>query len=94
MQRRTGTSSLYTLHWIPVREVDTHDAPPYDTSVVTPTTPMTHKERLSEIDLHLAAENDSRVYTRVEGDAPLTREEIRRIVEQNADLERAAREDQ
>lgn len=91
VQHRQGTSSLYTLHWSRRHPQDTSDATPYDTSDAPPTTLVTHKERLSEIDKHRGAQSDSRVHLRTAGDNPLTREEIRRIREQHADLERQVR---
>lgn len=88
---RTGTSSLYTLRWRPTRKVDTNVTTPHDTHVVTPTTPMSHRNRQNEIENHPSVQSDTNVHVREPGDARLTREEIRQIRRQAADIERSAR---
>ena len=79
IQTRTGTSCLYTLHWYPSYPHDKNVVSTYDTSVVRGTTPVAYKERQSEIDKHQPAKYDTDVARRTPGDAPLTREQIRKI---------------
>jgi DNA-binding transcriptional MocR family regulator len=79
VRNRHGTSSVYTLHWYPSYPHDKNGQGTYDTGVVTPTTPVSYKERLSEIEKHQPAKYDTFVARRTEGDAPLTREQIRHL---------------
>jgi DNA-binding transcriptional MocR family regulator len=96
IQTRSGTSSLYTLRWVTrspgcvtrVASADTDVTPTYDTSVVRGTTPVTHKERQSEIDIGGSVTSDNAVHARAPGDAPLTREEIRQIRDRHAAIAR------
>jgi len=74
---RLGTSSLYTLEWNPVDNPKGHDSSVvsgYDTTVVPPTTPMSYKERLSELDLAPDLGHDTK----------LSREQVRDIVTKSA----------
>ena len=90
---RTGTSNLYTLQWSPASyPQDTSDATPCVTHDAPPASPMTHKERLSEIDKRLSTSSDTSDARRTPGDAPLTREQIRQIREQHAQFERDLKE--
>ena len=76
-ETRLGTSSLYTLGWGYPQIGTGHDSSvvlTYDTHVVPPTTPMSYKERLSEIDNQPDPSHDTK----------LTREQVRDIVSKSA----------
>lgn len=84
IQHRAGTSNLYTLHWRPVdnpTNVSPNVRSTPDMDVLPPRTPMSYKERLSEIHNHQHPKSDTSVHRRTPGDAPLTREQIRQIRE-------------
>ena len=76
-ETRLGTSSLYILGWSCPQIGTSHDTDvvsTYDTSVVPPTTPVSYKERLSEIDNQPDPEHDTK----------LTREQVRALVTKSA----------
>ena len=79
VRNRHGISSVYTLHWHPSYPHDKNVVSTYDTSVVRGTTPVSYKERQSEIEKDSHVDSDRNVALRTPGDAPLTREQIRQI---------------